>query len=159
MIRPTRDTDHDALIGLALACGLFEPAQAELLAELLRCPSSCDVWFTDELAGVPVGVAYLAPEKMTLGTWNLYWIAIHPAHQRHGRGRAMLEHVENWLRERNERLLIVETSGTEDFENVRRFYRANGFEAEARIRDFYDAGVDKVVYRKSTRGPRSTRTP
>ncbi|MFM8479075.1 MAG: GNAT family N-acetyltransferase [Planctomycetaceae bacterium] len=147
MIRPTRETDHAALIGLAVACGLFEPAQTELLAELLRSPSSSDVWFTDELDGVPVGVAYLAPEKMTSGTWNLYWIAVHPDFQRQGRGREMLEFVKRWLRDRGQRLLIVETAGTADFEYVRRFYHRNGFEAEGRIRDFYDAGVDKIVYR------------
>lgn len=149
MIRPARETDHEALIGLAVACGLFEPAQTELLAELLRCPGSSDIWFTDELAGVPVGVSYLAPEKMTHGTWNLYWVAIHPAHQKQGRGRALLGYVETWLRERNQRLLIVETAGTEEFEYVRKFYRENGFEMEGRIRDFYDAGVDKIVFRKS----------
>jgi hypothetical protein len=61
----------------------------------------------------------------------------------------MLGYVETWLRERNQRLLIVETAGTEEFEYVRKFYRENGFEMEGTIRDFYDAGVDKIVFRKS----------
>lgn len=90
----------------------------------------------------------MAPEKMTHGTWNLYWIALHPNHQRSGRGKAILRHVENWLTARGERLLLVETAGIDEFEYVREFYVNNGFEAEARIRDFYDAAVDKVVFRK-----------
>ena len=85
---------------------------------------------------------------MTHGTWNLYWIAVHPTHQRTGRGKAILEHVENWLAGKKQRILLVETAGIDDFEYVRKFYANNGFEAEARIRDFYDPGVDKVVFRK-----------
>ncbi len=148
MIRATSMADHEALISLATACGLFEPSQTELLAEMLRAPASSDVWFTDELDGRPVGVAYLAPEKMTVGTWNLYWIAVHPEHQRQGRGKWILTHVENWLIEKCQRILLVETAGINDFEYVRKFYLGHGFEAEARIRDFYDVGIDKVVFRK-----------
>lgn len=149
MIRPTIETDFDALIAIATASGLFEPDQTELLSKMLQSPSEHDVWFTDDDDGNgPVGVAYMAPEKMTHGTWNLYWIALHPNHQRSGRGKAILRHVENWLTARGERLLLVETAGIDEFEYVREFYVNNGFEAEARIRDFYDAAVDKVVFRK-----------
>ncbi len=63
MIRPTRETDFDALISLAVASGLFEPEQTELLAGMLRSPDEADVWFTDDHEGLPVGVAYMAPEK------------------------------------------------------------------------------------------------
>lgn len=149
MIRPTIQADHGALLDLASASGLFEPDQTDMLAGMLRSPDEDDVWFTDELENVPVAVAYMAPEKMTHGTWNLYWIAVHPDHQRLGRGKAMLEHVQEWLVQRNQRLLLVETAGIDDFDYVRRFYSDNGFEAEARIREFYEPGVDKIVFRKS----------
>ncbi len=148
MIRPTTAADFDALIALATASGLFESDQTEILSGMLRSPNENDVWFTDDDASGPVGVAYIAPEKMTHGTWNLYWIAVHPDHRRNGRGKAILDHIENWLSERGERILLVETAGIDDFEYVRKFYANNGFEAEARIRDFYDAAVDKVVFRK-----------
>jgi hypothetical protein len=42
----------------------------------------------------------------------------------------------------------METAGAEDFEYVRDFYRKSGYAEEARIRDFYMAGVDKVIYLK-----------
>lgn len=148
MIRPTNNTDFEALITLATASGLFEPDQTDMLAAMLRSPDENDVWFTDENDGLPVGVAFLAPEKMTHGTWNLYWIAVAPEHQRQGRGKAILNHVEMWLRNEGQRILLVETAGVQDFDYVRKFYADNGFEAEARIRDFYESGVDKVVFRK-----------
>ena len=148
MLRPTLPSDHAAILTIATASGLFEPDQTDLLAEMLRSPAPDDVWFTDDDGTGPVGVAYLAPEKMTHGTWNLYWIAVHPDRQRQGRGRAMLDHVQQWLIDRGERLLLVETAGIEDFAYVHKFYSDNGFEAEARIRDFYEAGVDKIIFRK-----------
>lgn len=149
MIRPTIPSDHDALIALATATGLFDPEQTDLLSHMLKSPDLADTWFTDTEDTQPVGVAYLAPEKMTHGTWNLYWIAIHPSHQKQGRGKALLNHVEQWLIEKSQRILLVETAGTDDFDYVRKFYAANGFENEARIRDFYDTGIDKIVFRKA----------
>ena len=149
MIRPTKESDFDDLIAIATASGLFEPDQVEMLAGMLRSPSENDVWFTDEAESVPVGVAHLAPEKMTNGTWNLLFIAVHPDHQRQGRGKSILKHVQQWLRSNGERILLVETAGLDSFDYVRSFYVGDGFENEARVRDFYDVGVDKIIFRKS----------
>lgn len=86
---------------------------------------------------------------MTEGTWNLYLIAIHPSYQRQGRGAALLNHIEYMLAKHGERVLLVETSGLEDFEYVRAFYRKSGYDEEARIREFYKAGDDKIIFRKA----------
>lgn len=155
MIRLTTPDDTSALLALATATGLFESNQIEELAQMLNQhfsdeTDSQDVWFTD-YDNEPVGVAYVAPERMTEGTWNLYLIAIHPDHQKQGRGAALLRYVEQMLAERGERVLLVETSGTDEFKYVRVFYRNSGYEEEARIRDFYTDGVDKIVFRKVLR--------
>ena len=155
MIRLTTPDDTNALLTLAEATGLFESNQIEELAQMLNQhfneeADSQGVWFTDD-DSEPVGVAYVAPERMTEGTWNLYLIAIHPDRQRQGRGAALLRHVEQMLAERGERVLLVETSGLEDFEYVRAFYRKIGYAEEARIRGFYKAGDDKIIFRKSLR--------
>ena len=60
----------------------------------------------------------------------------------------MLQYVEQALTSHGQRMLLVETSGTEDFDYVRTFYHNSGFSEEARIRDFYAHGIDKVVFRK-----------
>lgn len=153
MIRLTIPNDTTALIALAEESGLFEPNQTEELAQMLSQhfngeTESQDLWFTDDDNGV-VGVAYVAPERMTEGTWNLYLIAIHPNQQRQGRGVALLRHVEQTLADRGERVLLVETSSLESFEYVRSFYRKSGYDEEARIREFYKAGEDKIIFRKS----------
>ena len=153
MIRSTTLDDVTSLIVLAEASGLFEPSQTEELAQMLDQhfngeTKSQDLWFTDDDNGV-VGVAYVAPERMTEGTWNLYWIAIHPERQRQGRGVALLRHVEQMLANRGERILLVETSSLESFKYVRSFYRKSGYDEEARIREFYKAGDDKIIFRKA----------
>jgi ribosomal protein S18 acetylase RimI-like enzyme len=153
MIRFSTLDDTTALIALAAASGLFEPSQTEDLAQMLDRHFSNenqtqDIWLTDD-DNQPVGMAYIAPERMTEGTWNLYLIAVHPSRQKQGRGKALLSYVEQMLLERGERILLVETAGTDDFEYVRAFYRKNGYEEEARIREFYAAGIDKIVFRKA----------
>jgi ribosomal protein S18 acetylase RimI-like enzyme len=125
-----------------------------VLGESLRGELGPDhVWLTDDDGG-PVGVAYYAPERMAEGTWNLYMLAVHPDRQRQGRGAAMVRHVERELSGRGARLLLIETSGLGRFERTRAFYRALRYDEEARIRDFYNAGDDKVVFRKALGGDR-----
>jgi ribosomal protein S18 acetylase RimI-like enzyme len=153
MIRPTTPDDKAALIALADAIGLFCPNDLEVLGGMLTDyfsgnSDSDRFWITDDDDG-PVGVAYYAPEVMTDGTWNLYFIAVRPDRQGQGRGAALLHYVEQMLTARGERLLLVETSGLPSFERTRAFYRKCGYEEEARIRDFYKAGDDKVVFRKA----------
>ncbi len=153
MIRLTTPNDTNKLLDLAKATGLFEPNQIEELAQMLGQyfsdgSDSEGLWFTDDDNEL-VGVSYVAPERMTEGTWNLYLIAIHPNYQRQGRGAVLLSHIEQMLAERGERVLLVETSGLKDFEYVRAFYRKSGYDEEARIREFYKAGDDKIIFRKA----------
>ncbi len=106
-----------------------------------------EFWLTYDDNGVQA-VAYCAPEPMTNGTWNLLLIAVHPDRQRDGNGSLLMSHVESILKKLGIRVLLVETSSTDEFVRTRSFYEQIGYETEARIRDFYDAGDDKIVFRK-----------
>lgn len=99
--------------------------------------------------GVVDGVAYYVAEPLTEGTWNLLLIASDPQSQGKGIGTALIEFVEAQLARDGQRILLVETSGTPRFEKTRLFYEKLGFEGEARIRDYYSDGDDKVIYRKA----------
>ncbi len=152
MIRPATSDDKKALMAIADAIGLFTPQELEELGGMLTeyfdgHLGSERFWITYDDGG-PVGVAYYAPEPYADGTWNLYFIAVHPDRQGEGRGAKLLHYVEQTLAARGERLLLVETSGRPNFERTRAFYRKHGYDEEARIREFYRAGDDKIIFRK-----------
>lgn len=153
MIRPTTPADTAAILDIAVAAGIAPAGEtgeiAAVLADSLAGklgPDHC--WLTDD-DGEPVGVAYYAPERLTDGTWNLYMIAVHPDRQGKGRGAGLLRSVEQDLAARGGRILIVDTSGLPEFEGTRAFYRKCGYDEEARVRDFWKAGDDKIVFRKA----------
>lgn len=158
-IRFARPEDTPGLMAVVRAIGLFPPQEVDevagMVADYFAGRLGDDhVWLIDQdAAGRLVGVAYYAPERMTSGTWNLYLIAVHPDCQGQGRGAALLRHVEQALAARGERVLLVETSGLPSFAPQRAFYAGCGFDEEARIREFYKAGDDKIIFRKALSSP------
>lgn len=106
-----------------------------------------EIWL---VTGEPdaASVLFCGNEKMTEGTRNCYLIAVHPDHQGSGIGAELMRHLESRLREAGDRVLLVETSSLSEFDGTRAFYRKLGYEEEARIREFYQAGEDKIVFRK-----------
>jgi GNAT superfamily N-acetyltransferase len=152
-IREARAEDRASIVGVAEASGLFPPGEIlEIQATLdsfLSGAAEGDRWLIDDAGRGAEGIAYYAPERMTSGTWNLYLLAVRPGRRGHGRGTALVRHVEQDLQTRGARVLLIETSGVPEFAGQRAFYTCLGYHQEARIRDFYDAGDDKIVYWKA----------
>ena len=157
MIRPATPDDKKALMAIAEAIGMFSSQEllelGGMLTEYFYGNLGNDHFWSTYDDGEPVGVAYYAPEQYAYGTWNLYFIAVHPDRQGEGIGGQLLRYVEQMLVSRGERLLLVETSGLPNFERTRAFYRKNGYDEEARIREFYKAGDDKIIFRKALTAP------
>jgi len=76
-------------------------------------------------------------------------LALRPDLQGKGLGATLVKAVEQHLRAQQQRILIVDTSGADAFAQARKFYAQNGYEEEARIRDFWAKGDDKVIFRKA----------
>lgn len=149
-IRPTSESDLPDLRAIVDGTQLFPSAMLdEMIAPYLAGATTTERWLTSEVAGVAVALAYYVPERMTTGTWNLLLIAVRPDRQGAGIGTALMRYVESDLASTGERLLLVETSGSPEFAATRAFYRSIAYEEEARIREFYEAGEDKVVFRKA----------
>jgi ribosomal protein S18 acetylase RimI-like enzyme len=154
MIRPTIPDDSAAIIALGVAAGMFPANETEALSQVLAdyFGGNLDdghMWVIDEEEGEPRGVVYYAPVPMTDRVWNLYMIAVHPDCQGRGRGKALMRYVENVLQKNGQRLLLVETSGLPKYDRTRAFYTKCGYDEEARIRDFWASGDDKIVFRKA----------
>lgn len=88
------------------------------------------------------------PTPCTLGTYDLYWMAVDPELHGGGVGTALLHAMESRLAG-VARLVVVETAGRADYAPTRGFYEARGYRAVSRIPDFYAPGDDQVVYTKS----------
>ena len=165
MIRPAQPSDTAAVVQLAISSGLFAEDEAEVVRTLMddffaRTKADghgCLVDVDDDLDGdVAAGVAYFQPVAATDGTWTLLMIAVRAEQQGQGRGSVLLSEVENQLRRQQQRLLLVETSGVPDFALTRAFYDKAGYGVEARVRDYYAAGDDMVLYRKALAEPSGT---
>lgn len=148
-IRPIYSSDLSSLKRVIAANELFSPQMLdEMTASYFEGKSDTELWLTYEETE-PVAVAYCSPEKMTEGTWNLYLIAVHPDYQGKGCGKKIVRYLENLLKNKSARILLVETSSLPEFTATQQFYLKCGFEKEARVRDFYQAGEDKIVFRKA----------
>jgi ribosomal protein S18 acetylase RimI-like enzyme len=148
-IRPVATVDIPAIKTVIDGSGLFPSDMLDdMISGYLTGNAENEFWLTAEI-DEPVAVAYYVPERMTDGTWNLLLIAVHPDHQGRGYGAALMKKVEASLADLGARVLLVETSGLPNFERTRAFYDKLGYDREARIRDFYQAGDDKIIFRKT----------
>ena len=153
MIRTATPKDSAAVIDLVVAADMFSVDDAWLVEGMLADyfdgnNDDGHVCVIDD-EGAPLGVAYYQPKSAADRVWDLTMIAVQPNRQGQGRGTTMLQHVEEDLRARDQRLLLVETSSLPQYDRTRAFYVKCGYEEEARIRDYWESGDDLIVFRKA----------
>ena len=153
MTKPiVKPTSSDDIAGLTAVLDGTELFPSEMLPEMLAPALAGETeafWLTCHKDGEAVGLCYTVPEELAEGTWNMLALAVRPDLQGEGLGAALVAATERHLTQKGQRILIVDTSGNDDFALTRKFYAKNGYEEEARIRDFWADGDDKVVFRKA----------
>lgn len=154
MIREVQHDDVVTTLEAAADCGLFTPEElptlrASLERTLAGTAGREEFWLADfDAAGSARGVTYCVAETMTDRVWNLLFIGVRTEDQDAGLGKGLLAAVEARLREEGQRMLVIETTGGEEFAGTRAFYRAQGYDEEGTVRDFYAAGEHKITFRK-----------
>ncbi len=148
-IRPVTKHDIAALKPIIDATELFPSEMLDDMIAGYLDGTKPDLWFTCEQNEELISYGYCEPERMTEGTWNLLAIGVTPDQQGHGVGAAMIGYLEKVLKALKARVLLVETAGIPEFALTRDFYAKTGFTQEARIREFYEPGVDKIVFWKA----------
>lgn len=149
IIKATSADDIAALQAVLDGTELFP---SEMLPDMLAPALAGEteaLWLTCFHEGEAVGLCYTVPEDLTDGTWNMLALAVRPDQQGNRLGAALVRTAEQHLKDTGQRILIVDTSGTDGFARARKFYAQNGYEEEARIRDFWADGDDKVIFRKA----------
>ena len=148
-IRSVLQKDVPALKDVLDNCELFPSEYLDdMISDYFNNPNTADIWFTVLMDGRPISIAYCAPEKFTEGTYNLYAIGVHQGFQGKGIGKAMMQYLEQLLKQKEQRLLLVETSGAPELALTREFYHKCQYTQEAVIREFWKEGEDKVVFWK-----------
>lgn len=157
MTRPPTASDVERIKQIAVDANMFGIEEVGFFDELLSgCLDGSLVdhrWLViDDPHGQVAAAAYYAPEPFADRMWNLYFIATAPEAQGQGLGDLLIDEIERDLRAQGgevARVLIVETSSTDQYARTRDFYRGRGCDEEARIRQFYGPGDDKIVFWKS----------
>jgi len=146
-LRDIERRDRAAIARILAATDAFSPAEIDVALELVDEPREAGYRFVvAEIAGAVAGYACFGATPCTVGTYDLYWIAVDPTLQSKGLGRALLDAVESAVRAEDGRLLIIETASKPEYAATRAFYERCGLELAARIQDFYARGDDKLVY-------------
>jgi len=154
MIRPMKRSDKPAVMDLIAATGFFRPDEILVAEELIDIyldrPDQNDygIVVTESESGDVTGYLTWGPTPMTIGTYDLYWMAVSPKHQGKGIGRELVDWLEKKVAELKGRLIIIETSSMPRYEPTRRFYLGLNYREIARIPDYYQAGDDRVIYIK-----------
>lgn len=142
------------------ATAVFRPAEVSVALELFDDALSGDYEFLGGFENNDlVAYACFGATPGTDRTFDLYWIAVHPTVQGQGAGSRVLAGVEQQLRARGARLLVVETSSRAEYAPTRRFYTGRGYREVARMRDFYAPCDDRVIYTKSLHPSRTSPYP
>ena len=156
-LRHLNAADRGRIEEITRAVGLFRedeiPVALEVFDEVVRAGPRGEPYSAlgADVDGRLAGWICWGPTPCTLGTFDLYWMAVDPAVQGTGIGSALMAEMERRLNG-VARLIVVETAGRTEYGATRRFYEARGYRAVATVPDFYAPGDDQVVFVKSVSG-------
>lgn len=150
-LRPLTVADRTAIETFSRSISLFRPDEVEIALEVLDAsfkPGQKDyITLGAELDGRLVGWICWGPTPCTLGTYDLYWVAVDPSVQGAGVGSLLVAEMEKRLAG-IARIIVVETAGREAYRPTREFYLGRGYEVVGQVPDFYEPGDDQVIFIK-----------
>lgn len=85
---------------------------------------------------------------MTDERYDLYWIVVHPALQGKGIGSQLMAETLEHIAAAGGKAVYIETSSTAPYQPAQTLYQKHGFGLEARLKNFYREGDDKLIYTK-----------
>ncbi|MDD3891005.1 MAG: GNAT family N-acetyltransferase, partial [Bacteroidales bacterium] len=100
-----------------------------------------------DIDGKTLAYACFGEIPCTKGSYDFYWLVTHKNYQGKGIGKLLMAEVQQQVKNFGGRVIYIETSSKPQYEPTRRFYENYGCELEAVLKDFYDIGDDKCIYR------------
>lgn len=153
MIRSIKPSDVVELEKLLKKIPNFNEEEVKVAMELIDItannPSQTDYnIFVYEEDGRILGYHCTGKRPLTDAVYDLYWIVADPEHSGKGIGKNLLEHAENFVKEKKGRWLLAETSSKESYLSTQSFYFRNNFTIISEIKDFYSVGDNLLIFGK-----------
>jgi len=153
MIRKLQPDDREQLVAIVEGINNFSDEEKkvaiELIDEAIANPNheyyNVYVFINDEKI---LGYHCVGKRALTEGVFDLYWIVVVSNSQNMGVGKKLLNHVEEFAKERNGTWVLAETSSKESYNATRNFYFRNNYSMVAEIKDFYTAKDNLIVFGK-----------
>jgi len=153
LIERASAADRQAALALIEQTKFFRPNEVVIAAEVFddantQGPQGDYQSFIARNNGSLVGWVCYGETPCTLGTFDIYWLAVDPRSQGLGIGRKLMDFAEKAIKDMGGRIAIVETSGSERYIPTRAFYEKVGYKEASRVEDFYAPGDPKIIYTK-----------
>ena len=155
MIRKLIESDREKIVDILSDTNNFNEEEIKIALELVdiyikeKDQKDYEIFVDAYDQGNEIrGYVCIGPRPLTEGTYDLYWIAVNPKVQSKGVGSILISFIEDHLKEKKGRLILIETSGKDSYEKERKFYEKNLYKELVNIKDFYKAGDSLVIYGK-----------
>ncbi len=103
-------------------------------------------WFKVTEGNEVLAFANYGKNEFSTHSWELYWIAVHQDFRNRKIGKALLKAIEEKVKQAGGKILWIETSGRPLYAPTEEFYKRNGYELQASLKDFYGPGDPKQIY-------------
>jgi ribosomal protein S18 acetylase RimI-like enzyme len=153
-IRPLQEKDKDAIRIILRDTQMFHDDEIDVamsvIDEYLDGNEESGYWSYVAVnpADRVIGFTIVGPNPITIGTYDLYWIAVDQSQQGKGVGRELLLYAEKLVTKQKGRLIIAETSSRPIYLRTRSFYKQQGYSELAQICDYYNVGDDLIIFGK-----------
>jgi ribosomal protein S18 acetylase RimI-like enzyme len=146
-------TDPESVRKIIVSTGFFNQEEIEMAVELVverleKGISSGYLFLFAERDGQVLGYSCYGPIAGTAESFDLYWIATDNQFRGQGIGKVLLKETENKIASIGGNGIFVETASKPQYEPTRLFYEKNKYILEARLKEYYAPGDDKLVYVK-----------
>ncbi len=153
MIRKLLKSDRPRLKEIIDSIDIFQDEEKTVAVELIdeaiiNVEQDYYNIFVYEENNLLLGYHCTGHRALTDGVFDLYWIVVDPKFHHRNIGKALLNHAENFAKENNGNLLLVETSSKKTYERTRNFYIKNRYSQLAEIKDFYRKDDNLIIFGK-----------
>jgi ribosomal protein S18 acetylase RimI-like enzyme len=101
-----------------------------------------------ELNGLVIGFICYSKVPASESSYELCWLAVHPAMQGNGLGKSLLAEAENDIKVKGGKTIILDTTSKEGYSAARHLYEKSGYRLVSKIDRLYNEKEDHLTYRK-----------